>query len=126
MSLFFINNIWIFISSGPKPSLGGKRYYISFRVKNNLENDITIRTSLKTPHEIFHVQPSREASVDVIQFSTTPVYIQAVDRKTGAHITLNGKSSAIVTPTDKREQEKVFYAPDQCKLKLYTQISRFL
>jgi hypothetical protein len=110
-----IGTILIVIATQP-PS--GKRYYVAFSVRNNNEREITVRTTLAEPNQLFHVRPSDTFTINVAHDSAQPVFIQAVDRTTGTPITLNGKQSIILLPQDTLTVPQLYSAPNQCKLQL--------
>ena len=96
----------------------GKRYYVAFSVRNNNEREITVRTTLAEPYQLFHVRPSDTFTINVAHNSAQPVFIQAVDRTTGTPITLNGKQSITLIPQDTPAVPQLYSAPNQCKLQL--------
>lgn len=110
-----IVTILIVIATQP-PS--GKRYYVAFSVRNNNEREITVRTTLAEPYQLFHVRPSDTFAINVAHDSAQPVFIQAVDRTTGTPITLNGKQSITLIPQDTPAVPQLYSAPNQCKLQL--------
>jgi hypothetical protein len=87
-------------------------------VRNNNEREITVRTTLAEPYQLFHVRPSDTFTINVAHNSAQPVFIQAVDRTTDTPITLNGKQSITLIPQDTPAVPQLYSAPNQCKLQL--------
>ncbi|CAB4011013.1 Glyco X precursor, partial [Paramuricea clavata] len=89
----------------------GKRYYVAFSVRNNNQREITVRTTLAEPYQLFHVRPSDTFTINVAHDSAQPVVIQAVDRTTGTPITLNGKQSITLIPQATPAVPQLYSAP---------------
>ena len=88
-------------------------------MRNNLDYDITIRTTLESPYQEFYVRPSDTFAIKAVHYDANPVYIQAVNRRTRTPVTLNGKQSITLIPRDTPGEAELYSAPNQCKLQLH-------
>ncbi|XP_028402030.1 uncharacterized protein LOC114524971 [Dendronephthya gigantea] len=90
-----------------------QKYYVAFKIKNNYQNSISVRTTLRKPYQEFQVLPSDTFSIEIAIYDDKDVIIQALESASGRPVTLNGRQTIVLKPQASYQTPRLFSAPNE-------------